>query len=377
MDENQKKAQDKSSLQLDLSKASAAEVFASSGILFTQYKNCLIQCVQLSTGQPLLLLANTFQKNLREYANRVLYASLPKVQTSSFNIQSTISNITVGGSNVSNVPFLQNFLQKDSDNSYLSKADLVTICSVILTSNYCLETTQQLEKKLQEKVDESIKKNIQMTGEQDLFHHIISNAIQILVSNIESSLEPFFTAMLKINWSAIDTPIGPSAFVTNMARVLQESFPFIRENLSDARKYFTQFCLSFSDSFIPKFIINIFKCKNLSQGGAEQLLLDTHTIKKILLELPILESVVKSAPASYTKSVIKGMTKAEMILKVVLVPHHQNVESFIESYQKLLPDSDTTEFLKILDMKGVKRNETNFFLEMFRSKSIIKNTTKE
>ncbi len=42
------------------------------------FRNGLAQCSKLSTGQPLLLLVQTFQKYLREYANRVLTANLPK-----------------------------------------------------------------------------------------------------------------------------------------------------------------------------------------------------------------------------------------------------------------------------------------------------------
>lgn len=68
------------------------------------------------------------------------------------------------------------------------------------------------------------------------------------------------------------------------------------------------------------------------------------------------------------------MTKAEMILKVVLVPH-ERVDNFIESYNKLLPDSDTNEFQKILDMKGVKRAESNILLEAFKSRSVPKDST--
>jgi hypothetical protein len=71
---------------------------------------------------------------------------------------------------------------------------------------------------------------------------------------------------------------------------------------------------------------------------------------------------------SYSKSIIKGMTKAEMILKAVLVPHTR-VDAFIESYLKLLPDSDTSEFMKILDMKGVKKTDATVLLEVFRTKS--------
>ena len=51
-----------------------------------------------------------------------------------------------------------------------------------------------------------------------------------------------------------------------------------------------------------------------------QLLLDTHSQKMVLLDLPSIGSqVVRKAPASYTMIVVKGMTRAEMILKVGLV----------------------------------------------------------
>ncbi|CAF92491.1 unnamed protein product, partial [Tetraodon nigroviridis] len=47
------------------------------------------------------------------------------------------------------------------------------------------------------------------------------------------------------------------------------------------------------------------------------LLLDTHSLKTVLLDMPSIGSqVLRKAPASYTKIVVKGMTRAEMILKV-------------------------------------------------------------
>lgn len=56
-----------------------------------------------------------------------------------------------------------------------------------------------------------------------------------------------------------------------------------------------------------------------------QLLLDTHSLKMVLLDLPSIGSqVVRKAPASYTKIVVKGMTRAEMILKVTLLLCHSN-----------------------------------------------------
>jgi hypothetical protein len=51
-------------------------------------------------------------------------------------------------------------------------------------------------------------------------------------------------------------------------------------------------------SFIPKFIQHIYKCKPVSTVGAEQLLLDTHMLKTVLLDLPSIGSQVnRKAPA--------------------------------------------------------------------------------
>lgn len=81
--------------------------------------------------------------------------------------------------------------------------------------------------------------------------------------------------------------------------------------------------LSFSkptwcESEVPFFSQNLTILLNLPQ-----LLLDTHSLKMVLLDLPSIGSqVVRKAPASYTKIVVKGMTRAEMILKVTLLLHN-------------------------------------------------------
>lgn len=53
---------------------------------------------------------------------------------------------------------------------------------------------------------------------------------------------------------------------------------------------------------------------------------------------------------SYTKIVVKGMTKAEMILKVVMSPQDP-AEAFVDNYIKLIADTDTSNFQKLLEMK--------------------------
>lgn len=55
-----------------------ATVLSSAADLFMFYKKSLVQCKELSNEQPMLSLANTFQKYLREYATKVLQNNLPK-----------------------------------------------------------------------------------------------------------------------------------------------------------------------------------------------------------------------------------------------------------------------------------------------------------
>lgn len=121
------------------------------------------------------------------------------------------------------------------------------------------------------------------------------------------------------------------------------------------------------NAFIPKFIQSIYKCKSINTEGAEQLLLDTHMLKTVLLNLPSINSQInRQAPASYTKVVNKGMSKAEMILKVVMTPVEPG-KAFVEQYMKLLPECQLAEFHKILEMKNVKRQEQTALVELFKS----------
>lgn len=156
-----------------------AEILPTSGKLFTQYKNCLIQCISLSNRMPLVLLSNTFQKYLREYAHKILQAHIPRVSSGGSGsgvlslgaISSTISSSAAGLSAASSsaAGLLQIFM-KDLENKAYSVGEIVQLCAIILTANYCLETTVQLEKKIQEKIDSSLAEKISMSAECDIFH---------------------------------------------------------------------------------------------------------------------------------------------------------------------------------------------------------------
>lgn len=59
---------------------------------------------------------------------------------------------------------------KDLESKAYSVAEIGQLCAIILTAHYCLETTQQLERKIQEKIDSSLAEKISFSGECDIFH---------------------------------------------------------------------------------------------------------------------------------------------------------------------------------------------------------------
>ncbi|XP_018333798.1 vacuolar protein sorting-associated protein 53 homolog [Agrilus planipennis] len=358
--------QDEKQLVITESNENQASVLPSCADLFLFYKKSMIQCNQLSKGQAMLDLTKTFQKFLREYATKVLQNNLPKVETQSLG--SSVQSLTRDLQKMSTSGLIQNFssLLKEGEVIRFSNDEVKKICCILTTAEYCLETTQQLEEKLKEKTEPGLAEQINLNQEQDAFHNVISNCIQLLVQDLENACEPALTAMSKIPWQNIDSVGDQSPFITDMTSHFRMTVPTIRDSLTHSRKYFTQFCIKFASSFIPKFINCIYKCKPINTEGAEQLLLDTHMLKTVLLNLPLISSQInRQAPAAYTKVVTKGITKAEMILKVVMTPT-EPAKSFIEQYMKLLPECQLSEFTKILEMKSIKKQEQATLLEMFK-----------
>ncbi|XP_061386999.1 vacuolar protein sorting-associated protein 53 homolog [Musca vetustissima] len=348
-------------------------VYPSSADLFVFYKKCMVQCNQLSNEQPMYELAMVFKKYLREYASKVLEFSIPKLLSSSTSIGKSMSLLTRDMQNLSTAAgqVIHNFL-KEGDAQRFSRDDLIRICCVLTTAEYCLETVQQLEEKLKEKVATAYASKVDMSEERDVFHRIISNCIQLLVQDLEAGCEPSLQAMAKVQWQSINNVGDQSAFITSICANFKQTVPILRDNLATSRKYFTQFCHKFVNVFIPKFINVLYKCKlTLSDGsnnvlGCEQLLLDTHSLKTALLDLPSIgSSVNRKAPTSYTKVVVKDMTRAEMIIKVVMTPV-QPPAHFTQQVLKLLPDITIAEYQKILDMKAVKRVDQLQLIDLFK-----------
>lgn len=80
------------------------------------------------------------------------------------------SRLSSQSSNITSASGLIQSILKEGEISKLTEEEQCRICSILCTAEYCMETAQQLEEKLKEKVDKDLVKNIDLNAEQDLFH---------------------------------------------------------------------------------------------------------------------------------------------------------------------------------------------------------------
>ena len=190
------------------------------------YKKCLVQCSQLSTGQALLDLSNVFGYYLREYSNKILLNKLPgnKSSLNSIFLLTSINERYSGKTSQLSSTFSQvTAMLKDDAGNKLSRQEMGLTCLLLNSADYCLDTVSALEQKLLEKADPEFKDRIgfcltgltgffifclDLSSERDLFGTVITNAIALLVQDMEYSCHAALQAMSKTNWSSVDTVSG-------------------------------------------------------------------------------------------------------------------------------------------------------------------------
>jgi len=85
-------------------------------------------------------------------------------------------------SNLSTAGSLIQSILKEGENSKFSEQEQRLCCVVMCTSEYCMETSLQLQEKLKEKTDEKLLPQISLSAEQDLFHGWVKVITKVKVS---------------------------------------------------------------------------------------------------------------------------------------------------------------------------------------------------
>ncbi|EAU37539.1 conserved hypothetical protein [Aspergillus terreus NIH2624] len=302
-------------------------VISSSTELFTFYRHSLQQCAKLSTGNSLADLAKVFAKYLDQYAQQVLLYYISERPS---------------GHTPSNVPSLE---------------DLI---SVLNTADYCYTTCNQLEEKIKGRLDKNLKQNVDLQSQADSFMGIASAAVRGLVRKVEVDLEPCWREMRNTPWNRLEAVSDQSSYVGElMSKTKTRSSEILQ--LLHKQQYARAFADHVVELVTNAFVSTIFQCKPVSETGAEQMLLDSYTLKTGLSSL-----LPAPAPAGFVKRVNASFTKIETLLKTLQV-QPSPPEALVQAYLLHIADRSNANFRKILDLKGIRsRQEQNHLVELFQ-----------
>lgn len=316
----------------DIEEGSQTNILSSSMQLFLIIRRSLKRCSALTKNQTLFNLFKVFQRILKAYATK-LFARLPK-----------------GGSGIVAAATGMDGQIKTSER------DERVICYIVNTAEYCHKTSGELADNISKIIDSQLADVVDMSEVQDEFSAVITKALVTLVHGLETKFDAEMAAMTRVPWGTLESVGDQSEYVNGISMILTSSIPILGSLLSPI--YFQFFLDKLASSLGPRFYLNIFKCKHISETGAQQMLLDTQAVKTILLEIPSLGRQTSGA-ASYSKFVSREMSKAEALLKVILSP----VDSVADTYRALLPEGTPSEFQRILELKGLKKADQQTILD--------------
>ncbi|KAK9690013.1 hypothetical protein RND81_09G098900 [Saponaria officinalis] len=317
-----------------IEEGSQTNILSSSMQVFLIIRRSLKRCSALTKNQTLFNLFKVFQIMLKAYAIK-LFGRLPK-----------------GGTGIVAAATGMDGQIKTSEK------DERMICYIVNTAEYCHKTAGQLAENISKIIDPLFAERVDMSEVQDEYSAVITKSLITLVHGLETKFDAEMVAMSRVPWASLESVGDQSEYVNVINTILTSSIPALGSLLSPI--YFQFFLDKLASSLGPRFYLNIFKCKQISETGAQQMLLDTQAVKTILLEVPSLAKQTTGA-SSYSKFVSREMSKAEALLKVILSP----MDSVADTYRALLPEGTPSEFQRILELKGLKKADQQTILDDF------------
>lgn len=306
-------------------------VITTSTELFSVYRSLLAQCLKLSTGQQLVGLSKVFGKYLGRYAQQVLLYYISEKPT---------------GQTPSRSPSAQD------------------IVLVLNTADYCYNTSTQLEERIKSRVDERFKDEVDMETQADEFMGIANAAVRSLVRKVEIQLEPTWRAMRNVGWARIETVGDQSPYVAEITTQLTEQVAEFMD-IIHKQQYSRAFCDNVVELLATAFTANTMQSKPISEIGAEQLLVDLVALTKQAEQLITVNAPEGTTPpAGYMKRVNLIMSRVTPLLKTLQV-RPSPPESLVEAYLVHVADKSDTNFRKVLDLKGVRKQDQPQLMELF------------
>ncbi|KHN96758.1 GARP complex subunit Vps53 [Metarhizium album ARSEF 1941] len=315
----------------------AGEEFSPQGIipsaieLFHFYKLTLSQCAKLSTSDRLLDLSKVLSKYLDEYAQQVL-----------------LHILQAGGSQG---PSLHNAIL------------------VLNTADFWHVNTGQLEENIKKRIDNELVPKVDLSSQADAFLGVASAAVLALVHLVELECEGTWREMKNTNWSTMDTAGDQSTYVGELVKHVSTKTAEIL-GLVGKQQYARAFCDNLVEHLAAAFINSIVACRPISEVGAQQMLVDKYALTKSFGSLlshhnPLSSSTTQQAPpSSFVRRVEHSMNRMDPLLKTLQV-RPSPPEGLVQAYLIHIGDGSDTNFKKILELKGIRKQDQPHLIELF------------
>jgi len=308
-----------------------ARVFASSTELFIALKRSFKRGTALHMSAVLFELHKVWGKHLKAYAKKV-ESQLPAIgQSVDLALPPSCS---------------------------LEHAQMMMVCAVVNTCKYCADTTIKLEEQILKEMDEEHGAQVDMSRIKDDFQNAVTAGIRVLVATLETRAAPALTAMTKLKWAEMDElSEDTSPYMLEIVAKAREIMPTLGESLMPL--YVRFFCDKFVESFVPRLVGHVYRCKAVGEVGAQQMQVDVGTLKQTLLDMPTLGQATPTG--YYSKLVASALANAEQVLKLVQTPEDM-LEVTVEEMRNSGVEIDLQ---KILELKGLKKADSERLLEAY------------
>ena len=325
----------------------SGEVLGSARAVFLNIKKVFKRCSGLTKGKPLLALHGAFSRVLRAYA-----AVLSK-------------NAEDAGA------YLRDVRSRRNARDGARVADeLMKLCLIVNTAEWCQETVGPLGESMRRALAaDHLRSRVQPDVEatEDAFASLAGDASASLVSGVEAQTE-LAPSIAATRWDLLETVGDQSAHVDACASALASAAVVARCALR--KNTFAFFCEQLAAALAVATYGAILKSRRVGDFGAQQLLLDVQSVKKLLLELPLAGDGTAFAGTAagvvsrtHQRLVERETGKCEALCKVLLSP----VEGIRDTFGALLPEGSPADLAAVCELKGMKKQDAAHAAQTLRA----------
>ena len=345
-----------------LASEGSGEVLGSAGAVFLNVKKVFKRCSGLTKGKPLLALHGAFSRVLRAYA-----AVLAR------NAEDAGSFLR----DVKRVPSKRDATRALHDSSTARVAENIKkLCLIVNTAEWCRETVGPLGESMRralnaDRLRTNVARDVEAT--EEAFASVAGDASALLVTGAETRAG-LAISIAQTRWDLLETVGDQSAHVDACASALASAAVVARRALR--KNTFVFFCEKLAAAVATSTYGAVLKARRVGDFGAQQLLLDVQSVKKLLLELPLAGDGVAFVETADSKSgadskssrthrrlVEREIGKCEALCKVLMSP----LEGIRDTFVALLPEGSPEDFAAVCELKGMKKQDAAHAAQTLRA----------